>query len=156
MGRHGPAGGRAIIPIDTSGNPVTAGKAPGVYTLSSGTTYYYLFGGADAAFTSIHITGYTSGAILTSGTIQDCNHDVGKVTDFSGTIGEWVSEDPSTAFVGADGTGWTATNGVLAVAGTGLGGAMFHMAETGAARHRLAVVVGGTGGDFLVSGHNKE
>lgn len=156
MGQHGRAGGRYIRPIDQNGaTPDTEGPQ-GTFTLTAGTTYYYVLGGAATPLESIQITGYTAGLIITSATIQDCNHGENEVTDKSSTAGEWVNEDPSTGFVGVDGTGWTASNSVVAAAGTGVGGAMFHVGDTGAARTRLEVVVGGTGGKARVSGHAKD
>lgn len=148
----GRAGGRYVTPIKSDGTePAEIGR--GKYTLEAGATYYYLLGGRGGVFGSGTITGYTSAAIITSGTIQDTDHSELDVTNISSTVGEWISEDPANAFVGADGTGWdtTTTPGVLAVAGTGLGGARFNIAETAASRTRITVVVGGTGGIFRVS-----
>lgn len=156
MGRHSRAGGRYIAPLLTSGTELTAQTGRGVYTLSSGTTYFFITGGADAPFVSIHLTGYTAGLVITSATIQDCNHHELDVLNHSTVAGEWINEDPDTAFVGTDGTGWSQTNGVVAASGGGVGGAMFHVSETGAYRTRLAVVVGGTGGLVRVSGHGKD
>lgn len=166
MSRMPRAGGRYLVPIKQTDGSSPAEHGHGVYTLDASTTYYYIFGGPDASFQSVHLTGYTSAAILTSASVQDCNHHggtsqglaatAGDVPDTSNTVGQWVTEDPSSGFVGADGTGWTVSSSVLAVAGTGVGGAMFHVAETGAARTRLTLVVGLTGGDFQASGHGKD
>lgn len=152
MSMAGRAGGRYVTPIKSDGTePDQIGR--GKYTLTAGATYYYLLGGGGGVFGSGTITGYTSGAILTSAKIQDTDHPEQDVTNISSTVGEWVTEDPATGFVGADGTGWdtTTTPSVLAVAGTGLGGARFNIAETAAARTRIEVIVGGTGGVFRVS-----
>jgi hypothetical protein len=156
MSRMPRAGGRYVTPLQTDGTFLSPEAPKGRYTLSAGTTYYYILGGADAPFLSAHVIGYTAGLVVTSITVQDCDAHELEVLDSSGVVGEWIGEDPSTAFVGVDGTGWTVTNGVVAVAGTGVGGAMFHVAETGAARTRLTVVVGGTGGSVMVSAHGKD
>lgn len=162
MSRMPRAGGRYIQPIDSNGALVPQGDGRGIYTLTAGQTYYYILGGPDASIISGTLTAYATpaaanGLIITSATIQDTDHPDQDVTNFSSTVGEWVSEDPSSAFVGADGTGWdtTTTPGVLKVAGTGLGGARFNIAETGAYRSRIAVVVGATGGPLRVSSHGK-
>jgi hypothetical protein len=164
MSRMPRAGGRYVQPIDSSGvlvPPDTTGNAArGVYPLAAGQTYYYILGGPDAPIISGHITAYASaaaanGLIITSATVQDCDHSELDVTNFSSTVGEWVDEDPSSAFVGADGTGWSATNGVLAATGAGLGGARFNVADTAAYRTRVKVVVGATGGPLRVSSHGK-
>ena len=78
------------------------------------------------------------------------------VLDKSSTVGEWSTEQPSTAYVASDGTGWSASNGVGAATGAGLGGLFWHVAETGAARTRLTIVVGATGGPVRVSAHGKD
>lgn len=158
MGQHGRAGGaRWIYPIDSNGvslENTSADKGRGVCTLTAGATYYYILGGKPAPFQSIHLTGKTAALILTSASIQGCDHD--DVLDKSSTAGEWPTDQPTTAYVSTDGTGWSATNGVLAVVGGNLGGARWNDSETGVARKRLAVVVGGTGGDALVSWHGKD
>ncbi len=160
MSRMPRAGGRYVQPIDSSGNLVTGEGPRGVYTLTALGTYYYILGGPDASVISGTLTAYASaaaanGLIITSATIQDCDHGELDVTNFSSTVGEWIGEDPTSAFVGADGTGWSATNGVLAATGAGLGGARFNIAETGAYRTRITVVVGATGGPLRVSSHGK-
>lgn len=48
------------------------------------------------------------------------------------------------------------TSGVVAAAGTGVGGAMWHISDTGAKRTMLSVVVGATGGALRVSAHGKD
>lgn len=156
MSRANRPGGTYVTPLKTDGTNL-ANEAPrGSYALASGTTYYYILGGADAPFQSVHITGYTAGLVITSATIQDCNHDTLEVVDHSAVVGEWVNEDPTTAFVGVDGTGWSQTNGVVAASGGGVGGAIWHLGETGAIRTRLAVIVGGTGGILRVSCWGKD
>ena len=150
MSQAGRAGGRYVTPIKSDGTePAQIGR--GIYTLEAGATYYYLLGGAGGVFGSGTITGYDAAAILTSATVQDTDHPEQDITNIHAVTGDWISEDPSTAFVGADGAGWTVTNGVLAVAGGAVGGARFNVAETAAARTRVAVVVGGTGGRFRFS-----
>lgn len=161
MSRQPRAGGRYVQPIDSTGALVTPEAPRGVYNLTAGQTYYYILGGNEAPIVSGHLTAYASaaapnGLIITSATVQDCDHGSNEVTDSSSTVGEWVAEDPSSAFVGADGTGWSATNGVLAATGAGLGGARFNIADTAAYRTRITVVVGATGGPLRVSSHGKQ
>jgi hypothetical protein len=145
-----------VIPIDSNGAEAASAGEHGKFTLTAGTTYYYVLGGADASCQSFTLTGYTSAAVVTSGTVQDTNHAELDVTNHSSTAGEWLNEDPTTAFVAVDGTGWSQTNGVIAAAGSGVGGAMFHLGDDGASRTRIAVVVGGTGGVFRGSAWGKE
>jgi len=131
----------------------------GTYTLASGTTYYFPLGGADTPVSSVHLQ-HDAAVIITTATIEDTNFPGrgpdGDVTDYSATAGHWIDENPSTAFVGTVGAGTSATNGVVAVTGGNAGGAMWHVADTGARRTRLAVVVGGTGGEVRVAVWGKE
>lgn len=157
MSRMPRSGGRYVPPVQTSdGVELTEQIGRGIFTLAANTTYVFVLGGADAPFISATLTGYDAAMILTTVTVQDTDHPEQEVTNHSTVAGEWVSEDPTTAFVGADGTGWVPTNGVLNVAGTGVGGARFNVAETAAFRTRLIVVVGATGGRVRVSSHGKE
>lgn len=149
---------RYLIPVDGNGAiPAPANQTgPGAYTLLANTTYHFPLGGGDAPFESVHLTGYTAAALVTSATIKDCNHARLDVADYDTTAGHWPSETPPDAYVAVDGTGWTVPSvGVVAAAGTGVGGALWHIVPTAAARTRLTVVVGATGGVFRCSGAGK-
>lgn len=150
---------RYLIPTDGNGVvPAVANSVgPGAYTLLANTTYHYILGGgSDRPFQSVHLTGYTGGALVTSATIKDCNHARFDVTDYDTTAGHWPSETPPDAYVACDGTGWTMSSpGVVAAAGTGVGGALWHLTPTGAGRSRLTVVMGAVGGVFRGSGTGK-
>lgn len=157
MSSQGRTGTRYITPIDSTGAPLTE-NGRGRFTLTAGNTFHFVFGADEAPFSSVHLTGLTAAAIITSATIRDCNHPnsgVNAITDFDTTAGMWPPEGSSSSVVAAEGAGWVATNGVLAVAGGAVGGALWHFAENCAARARLTVVMGATGGDFLCSGHGK-
>lgn len=140
-----------ITPIDSNGAQVTTIVGHGRFTLTAGTTYYYVVGRTAGAHQSVTLTGHTAGLIITSATIQDTDHSEIDYTNSDATAGIWINEDPSGGFVPVDGTGWTVTNCVVAAAGTGAGGARWNLGEDAATRTRLAVVVGGTGGDVTVS-----
>lgn len=159
---------RYLVPIDTADGTSPAETGHGRYPLTASHTYVYVDPTQDTPFTSIDLTGYTAGLVITSATIQDTNHagptsgggpTSGDVADTSTTVGEWKNERPPTGYVAADGTGWSVGTGatacVVAASGAGVGGAIWHVAETGAARTRLIVVVGGTGGDVRVSAAGK-
>jgi hypothetical protein len=160
---------RYLVPIDTADgtSPAEAG-GHGIYTLTASHTYVYLDPTLDTPFTSFDLTGYDAGLVITSATIQDTNHpgsvtaggpNGGDVPDTSVTVGEWKNERPTNGYVAADGAGWSVGSGatacVVAASGAGVGGALWHVAETGAARTRLNVVVGGTGGKVRVSAAGK-
>jgi hypothetical protein len=158
---------RYLVPIDTADNSSPAEAPHGEYTLTTGHTYVYILPTQDTAFTSIHLTGYDAALAFTSATIQDTNHagptagggpGSGDVSDTSTTVGEWMNMRPPNGYVECDGTGWTvgtgATADVVTSTGAGLGGALWHIAETGSARARLIVVCTGTG-KARVSGAGK-
>lgn len=147
--------GNFIVPRIADGTEVTLGKQRGVFTLSANTTYYYVFGGAAASRQHVHMTGYTSGLVITSATIQTCSRGE-DVSHTSTVTGEWVPEDPAAGDAQVVGTGWTSATAIVAASGAGIGGASFLLSDWGASRTRLEVVVGGTGGDLAVAWHGKE
>lgn len=147
-----------ITPIKSDGTTQVESAAEfgrGSFTLASGTTYFYPVGGQDAPILSVHVQ-WDAQIIITSLTIEDCNFPDSDVDWYDDAAGEWIDEDPSSAFVGTDSGGATVTNGVVAVAGGSQGGCMFHLADTGARRTRLKVVVAGTGGELRVASWGKE
>lgn len=148
-----------VVPVNTTGTEQPLVNSPalgkGSVLLLTGVTYFFPIGGQDATTLSAHVR-WDANLILTSITIEDCNENEVDVPLYSDNSGEWIDEDPSTAFVGTDGAGVTPTNGVVAVTGGAAGGAMFHMNGTGARRTRVKVVVGATGGYMKVSPWSKE
>lgn len=141
-----------VPPIDSTGAAVPPEAGRGTYTLAANTTYYFVVGVTSGAHQSITLSGLTAGLIITSATVQDTDHGPEEVSNFDATDGGWINEDaPTPAFVPVDGTGWTVTNSVVAVAGSGVGGARWNLSHDAATRTRLAVVVGATGGAVRVS-----
>ncbi len=126
----------------------------GVYTLTTGVTYYFPLGGQDAPVLSAHLQ--HDAAIALVATIEDSNIPESEASYYASTAGLWIDEDPSTAFVGVVGATTTAANGVVTVVAGNVGGAMWHISDTGARRSRLKVVVGGTGGEVRVATWGKE
>lgn len=133
----------------SDGSKLEAG--PRGMLLANGTTYYVPLGGGDEALVeSLHVQ-WDNAAILTI-TIEDTNNpDVSLV---SATAGEWIQENPTTAYVGA--TGGTPTNLTVAVAGGTQGGCMIHLGNIGSLRARAKVAVGGTGGTVNFCSHAKD
>lgn len=158
---------RYLVPIDTADGSSPAEVGHGIYTLTASHNYVYIDPSLDTWVTSFDITGYDATLVITSATVQDTDHagsqtggpTAGDVSDTSTTVGEWKNERPTNGYVAADGTGWSVGTGatacVVAASGGGLGGAFWHVAETGAARTRLFVAVGGTGGRARVSAAGK-
>lgn len=155
MARSTRPGGRYVTPIDSNGVPVTTMTEPGKFTLAAG-TYYYVLGASDAPIHSFHLTGYTAASTITTGSgPQDCNHGLNEVPDHDTTSGEWMAEDPTTAFVSVDGAGWATANGLITKDATAVGGALWHFSGDGTARHRIVLIVG-VAGDFRGSAWGKE
>lgn len=158
MGRIIRANGSDVAPIKSDGTSTSTPNGKQGYTLLSGTTYYYPLGGNSAPLESCHVQ-WDASIIITAITIEDTNFD--DVTNYSATSGEWISENPSTAYISttshnASTGGATVTASTIAVAGGTAGGCMYHLGNTGAKRTRLSVVVGGTGGVLRVATHGKD
>lgn len=149
---------RYLVPIDTADGSSPAEGPRGMYTLTTGHTYAFINPTLDTQFASFHLTGYDAALAFTSATVQDCNHQgpgsnggptSGDVPDTSTNVGEWMNMRPPNGYVECDGTGWSvgtgATADVVASTGSGLGGAMWHVGETGSARARMLLVCTGTG-----------
>lgn len=150
---------RYLVPIDVADPTAVPTEAPhGQYTLTTGHTYVYILPTDDSTFASIDLTGVDAALAFTSATVQDTDHASLDVTDTNTTVGMWKNERPTSGYVAADGTGWSVGSGatacVVAALGTGVGGALWHLAETGAHRTRLIVVCTGTG-KAMVSGAGK-
>lgn len=148
----------------SDGTPLFARKAETGGTgvvLASGSTYYFPLNIEGASLESVHLRG-DAVIIITAARIEDTNMpnrasakgDV-DVSVFDATAGNWIIENPATAYVATAGAGWTATAATLAVAGGTAGGAIWHLGNMGTTRSRLAIVVGGTGGVVRVCGHSK-
>ena len=127
----------------------------GSMTLEAATTYFLTFGIDDKARGSIQLNWDAAIVLTSAGPIQDAN--LPQVTPQETGVGKWVSEDPSTAFAGIDGTGatFTPSTGVVAVAGGNVGGCMLHFSDFGSKRVRLPIVVGVTGGVLIAGVHTK-
>ena len=155
--RH-PTSTSFITPVKSDGTvqaPSATEFGRGSFTLASSTTYYFPIGGQDCTKLSGHMH-WDAAIVITSITVEDCDFPPSEVTDYeASTGGQWIDEDPTTAFVGVKGAGVAVSSGVVAASGGALGGCMFHI-DTGARRTRLAVVVGGTGGELRCAAWGKE
>ncbi len=155
--RH-PASNSFVTPFNADGtreveDAATFGR--GSFTLLAGTTYFFPLGGQDAPWLDAQCQ-WDSAIVITSITVETCSFPEGEVSDFSDAAGEWLKQNPSTAFVATAGAGTTVASGVVAVAGGAQGGCDFQMAENCARRTRLAVAVGATGGAMRVGTWGKE
>ena len=139
------------LPIFQSNGTMLPAGRNGV-TLANNATFYVGFGVEGALIQSVHLQ-WDAALILTAVTVEDSNNPDAAIT--SSTAGEWIQEDPATAYVGGLGN-LTVTNLTLAVAGGAAGGAMIHLGNLGSLRQRLKLVVGGTGGVIKITGHARQ
>lgn len=160
--------------IRSDGTPTLASRlgAPSTWgvTLASGQTYYFPFGAskspvpAEVPLTAVQIRG--GAALVATITIEDTifpstvspgdGGGVADVSDFEATGVNWVSEQPTDAYVPVSGAGWaqTASTMTVTVAGGAAGAALFHLGNFGTRRGRLKIVV--TTGDLVRVGvHGK-
>lgn len=116
-------------------------------------TWVFPLGGSASPLNSVHIK--TDAIVAGTFTIETCNFPAYKgdsgaapadVPDFDATVGNWIKEDPTTAYVGTTaGTGWTVTNLTL-VKTAAAGGAIIHLGNLGSRRVRLKAVITTAGG----------
>lgn len=152
--------GQAYVqPLQANGTKLVNENGRGSYALAANTTYFYPLGGIDHLIESAQVQ-WDNATILTIA-IEDSNFDHNEVPDDSELPGDWLKEDPSTAYVSTtspDGTtgGAMVTNATIAVAGGTAGGAMYHLGNTGARRTRIRIDVGATGGVVRVGANGKD
>jgi hypothetical protein len=153
--------------VKSDGSIVTASSATGC-VLATGGTYFFLLGG-DYAFagecplSSVQLK--WGAAFVGSFVLETSNFatKIGRpdpvgavdVSDFDTTKGNWIQENPATAYVSvtsSDGTtgGATVANATVTVAGGTAGGSLLHIGNLGARRARLRVNV--TTGDTIRCG----
>lgn len=151
--------------INTADGSIVTPDENGDVTLTTATYVFVLMGASDAPLQSVQLRCNAAIAFSTTGTfIETCNlpRNTDKtsvargdqVSDYDTTTGNWIKEDPSTAYIGTTGTGWTVTNMTLTKT-AGLGGAMIHLGNMGALRSRLNVTVT-TAGKLCVASHGKD
>lgn len=129
------------------------GTGRGWYFLAAG-TYYYVLGCGDGNLGSVHMQ-HDAAIAISSALVETCDLGVSECAHHSNNAGEWFGENPSTAYVPVDGATTTATNATVAVVAGNKGGARWNLADLGASRARLAVIVT-TGGRLRVAFAAKE
>lgn len=139
-----------ISPIKSDGTilAIQNGKA----TLASSTTYLYPMGGQAATVESAHLQ--WDSALVAVISVEDCNFALDDVSLYSTTTGDWIHEDPTTAYIATTTTDVSVANATVTVAGGAAGGCMIHFGNTGGKRTRIKVVVT-TGGVVRCGTHAK-
>lgn len=131
-------------------DPVT-----GFVTLDVDDHYFEVPLTADGDLQSIHIkTGALIAGTFTIETSNIPSAGPDSITGYDETVGNWVKEDPTGAYVASTGTGWSWTL-LTGVKTAGAGGAMIHLGNLGAKRCRVKAAIT-TGGTVRVIPHGKE
>lgn len=162
MGRRSLSGG-FITPVKNDGtvqtpSPSSGSGGTGWFLLAAG-TYYFIIPEDDCESASAHVQ-WDSAIAVSALRVEDSNFPAPKLPNSAdgtaptdGTVanwspntganqGEWVPETPTTAYVGTTvATNVTITNGSVAIAAGTQNAAMFHFADTGSKRMRIAIVV---------------
>jgi hypothetical protein len=100
------------------------------------TTSFYGVGGDASIIQSVHLRwDATFAAVITFET----SNIVGLDPTVAGVAGEWIQENPTTAYIGATPAG-LATNMTITVPGGTAGGAMVHVGNLGSRVMRVKVV----------------
>jgi hypothetical protein len=140
-----PITAKNLTAYDGGGEASTPAPETGLVTLDADDHYFPIFGADECEIDSIHIL--TGAAIEAVFTVETCNFprrrdEVGPadVTDYNETTGNWIKENPSSAYVASTGTGW-AVAALTLTKTAGAGGAMIHLGNMGARRVRLKAAV---------------
>lgn len=142
-------------------------QEPGLGAKLGIATFFFDVGVPDAPTSSVHII--WDATLVAVVNFQDSNAPAFKSTSSgvqtdpdngvdvslfnAGTAGQWVTEDPSTAFIPAA-AGCTITNMTVSITGGTANGTIFNLGNLGTRRGRLKVVVA-TGGVLRVLPYGK-
>jgi hypothetical protein len=168
MAEYGRDGSGNVDALKSDGTTVAHSDTDGGCTLANSTTYYFVVG-SDAAvlpaqteLACVHLK--WAAAVAATITVETCNFPRYKggfragaadVTDYDTTAGNWISENPTTAYVAVSGSGNSATQLVVTAGGSAAGGCMFHLGNLGSRRVRIKVVAT-TGGVVRCNVHGKQ
>lgn len=159
---YNPGGTGDLDAITSSGAPVARDPASGLLTLVAGT--YFVPVGSDQAPTpsmaSLCSTQLAwSSAFVATITVETCNFPGGSerkgagkdnVTDWDTTAGNWLPQNPSTAYVPC--VGGSVSN--MTVTTNAQGGCEFDIGNLGARRERIKLIVT-TGGTVRINRRGK-
>lgn len=143
---------RVLAAIDTATGNKIEPDSQGYCTLPVG-TYVFVLGGSqsadlesihfvtDAVFAASGITIETSNAMRNTDGVSAAAAHPSSISDYDvGSVGFWVPENPAGATSSTTGVGWGGS-GLALTKAAGIGGAIMHIGNFGAARMRSKVVV---------------
>jgi len=120
----------------------------GYATLIAATTYFFELP-AELAVKPLQSFSAQWDAVIVMTSLSPQDTNIGDATSFADTLGAWLTQNPTTAYVPA--LGGVATQAVVAVAGGTAGGATWNL-SLGSGRKRIKVIVGATGGKLRIFG----
>lgn len=137
----------------------TAPSPAGLVTLTAATFYFEIPLTESGRLQSVHIV--TGSLIAGVFTIETSNLPqgfpgvaaLGAAPTWDETVGNWVQENPSSAYVATVGTGWSVSALTLTKA-AGVAGALIHLGNLGSKRCRVKAVIS-TGGTVRLVPHGK-
>lgn len=137
----------------------TAPSPAGLVTLTAATFYFEIPLTESGRLQSVQIV--TGSAIAGVFTIETSNLPqglpgttaLGAAPTWDETVGNWVQENPSSAYVATTGTGWSVSALTLTKT-AGVAGALIHLGNLGSKRCRVKAVIS-TGGTVRVVPHGK-
>lgn len=138
--------------VETTGTLVAA-DANGDCTLANSTTYYFPVVEEDQDLASVHLR--WASALNAVVTFEDGNTDtaIANVYDVA-TSGNWVQENPSTAYVAVTSGAATVASMTITIPGGTAGGAVVSLSGINTRRLRVKAVVT-TGAKLSVMPHGK-
>jgi len=150
-----PIGSRPYLQPIKSDNTKAVMDGAGQATLESSTTYYVPLSTLESLIEHLHLT-WSNSIVFTSIEVETSSLADADAPVTDTTVGDWIKEDPTGAYVAVAGSGVTATLLTLAGTASSVGGASIHLGNLGSRRSRLKVVIGATGGTLRVAAHGKD
>lgn len=150
---------KTLVPVNGEGVETPQSPDDG-YTRLAVDTYFFPADIGDDTLTSFQIV--TDATVAGTFTLETSNwprtdtdgpFPVSDYAEGSADVGKWVQENPSTAYVGTTGTGFSATALTLTKT-AGIGGATFHV-SLGSRRARIKAVIT-VGGNVRITTHRKK
>jgi hypothetical protein len=145
--------GQYVQPIKSDGTLAVAAGSHGVYTLSGSSTYYAEINTQTSPTQSIHLQ--WSAALAATITVETSDFAVADAATTSSTAGDWVQQNPSSAYVPVVGSGNSASALTITAGGSAAGAAQINLAGLGSPRLRVKIVVT-TGGTIRIAQSGKE
>lgn len=136
--------GQYIEPIKSDDTIAVRTGERGMYALEAA-TYYVDIGDVTAPLVSLHLQ--WNAALVGVITLEGSDAGDREASLVSAESGDWLQENPTSAYVPITGTGATVANLTITLAGGGAGGATINLADFAHARGRLKLVIS-TAGTF--------